>query len=290
MSTFRLTAIASLVLGGSLAASPYAPATAYAAEPRTCDGRTVTIDLHDPAAPDPNRPSSDVVLGTRAGESISTGRGDDVICAGRGRDWVRPGLGDDVVIGGSGSDGVDYSDAPVAITVDLRLTGPQPTGLGDDTVRDIENVVGAADYPNHLVGNSRDNNFYGGAAGDFVQGNGGDDALNYYGPNGTDELRGGTGDDVIYAGDGDDLLVGGPGDDYLNGGWHVDVLYGGPGNDSLDAYDSVGGPERLFGGPGNDRFSPIESDELRRGATASTSSTTATSTSRPGPGSPSTWP
>ncbi len=266
MRHFLVTTIA-VVLGGTLVATPHAPATADPAAPRTCAGLTVTVDLRDPGAPNPNRPASDVVIGTRHGQSISTGAGDDVICARPGNDIVSPGPGDDIVIGGQGTDLVAFLGAPRAITVDLRLTGPQTTGWGDDTLRDVEDVFGVEDFPNHLLGNSRDNDLIGGVASDDIRGNGGDDGLSPgLGAQADDELRGGAGDDEIFGGGGDDLLFGGPGDDYLCGGAHSDALYGGPGKDRLGACRGVAGErEYLYGGPGNDRLTAQDSDDLVSG-------------------------
>lgn len=242
------------------------PGPADAAEPRTCDGRLVTIDLHDADAPSPNRAASDVVIGTRRGQIIATGGGDDIICAGPGDDFVSPGPGNDVVIGGGGSDVVEFQGAPRAITVDLRITGPQTTGWGDDTVRNIEGVFGAYDFPNYIRGNSRDNNFIGGDAADDIRGNGGDDDISDSIGEGGDLLRGGTGNDEIHGGDGDDLLAGGPGHDYLCGGADLDVLYGGPGDDLVYACQGVVGErESVFGGPGDDQLTANESDELLAG-------------------------
>ena len=60
-------------------------ANVAAAEPMRCGTSVVTIDLNDPAAPDPDRDASDVVLGTPGDDHISTGGGQDAVCAGAGR-------------------------------------------------------------------------------------------------------------------------------------------------------------------------------------------------------------
>ena len=92
-----------------------------------------------------------------------------------------------------------------------------------------------------------DDQLYGGAGNDTLDGG-----------NGDDELHGGSGDDLLIGGNHDDTLFGGSGDDVLQGGNHADRLYGGTGDDELygEDYDDVlfggGGVDRLYGGQGSD--------------------------------------
>jgi len=107
---------------------------------------------------------------------------------------------------------------------------------------------------------------------DIIYGGGGDDEINGYLADPTDQrggwsyyfqyesllAYGGEGNDVIIGGseadklfgeDGDDVLVGYDGDDELIGGSGNDVLRGREGNDDLDGGD---GNDFIFGGSGND--------------------------------------
>ncbi len=92
-----------------------------------------------------------------------------------------------------------------------------------------------------------DDQLYGGAGNDTLDGR-----------NGDDELHGGSGDDLLIGGNHDDTLFGGSGDDVLQGGNHADFLYGGSGDDELygEDHDDVlfggGGVDRLYGGQGSD--------------------------------------
>ena len=91
---------------------------------------------------------------------------------------------------------------------------------------------------------------------DQLYGGAGNDPLD--GRNGDDELHGGSGDDLLIGGNHDDTLFGGSGDDVLQGGNHADRLYGGTGDDELygEDHDDVlfggGGVDRLYGGQGSD--------------------------------------
>ena len=92
-----------------------------------------------------------------------------------------------------------------------------------------------------------DEQLYGGAGNDTIDGR-----------NGDDELYGGSGDDLLIGGNHDDLLFGGSGDDVLHGNNHADTLFGGTGNDQLfgenhaDQLFGGGGADLLYGGAGTD--------------------------------------
>ncbi len=92
-----------------------------------------------------------------------------------------------------------------------------------------------------------DEQLYGGAGNDTVDGR-----------NGDDELYGGSGNDLLVGGNHDDLLFGGSGDDLLHGNNHADRLYGGTGDDELyggndaDVLHGGGGADRLYGEQGGD--------------------------------------
>ena len=130
----------------------------------------------------------------------------------------------------------------------------------------------------HLIGTPGDeDNLFGGAGNDTLEGLGGHDVLSgglgddsvssvggtggtrilpesrLYGDEGNDTLLSGDATDSLEGGTGDDLLIGGGGDDILNGDLGADTLDGGTGADILtageDASDDV-----MTGGEGEDDF------------------------------------
>ncbi len=116
------------------------------------------------------------VIGTKYGDTL-TGSG--------GNDILRGGAGNDIIDGGAGIDLLDFSDAAGAIAFTLtqsitntvaNLTG---VGLGSDTYRNMEGVIGSA-FNDTLIGSA-----------------------------GNDVLRGGAGNDTLLGGDGNDILIGG---------------------------------------------------------------------------------
>lgn len=159
---------------GFFAPSPVPmPVVNPARPPRTCFGRTVTVDLTKDESPTSN---DDVILGTPEADVIDGGDGNDRIC-GEG--------GDDELLGGRGRD---------------RLSG----GSGDDQLvggggRDI------------LLGGSGMDELHGGGSRDRLSGGTGADVL--FGGRARDVLRGGNGADLIFGGDDGDRMWGGRGVD-----------------------------------------------------------------------------
>lgn len=118
--------------------------------------------------------ADDIIYGT-AGDDYLDGRsGHDLIYGGDGDDTIQGGFGDDVIDGGSGSDTAIYVFAG-AVTVDLRISGPQNTGgEGIDTLISIENLRGSAESDT-LIGNDEENLLDGYAGADvLIGGRGGD--------------------------------------------------------------------------------------------------------------------
>ena len=103
----------------------------------------------------------------------------------------------------------------------------------------IENYIGTG-LRDEVIGNSGDNNFWGGDRDDWLKGYGGNDVL--WGESGDDRLSGNGKHDKLYGGVGNDKLLGGSGADLLDGGDGNDILKGGIGRD------------KLIGGAGADRF------------------------------------
>lgn len=138
---------------------------------------------------------------TRLTEELRGGSFDDVLI-GRG--------GHNRLDGGDGYDTVDYSFAGEAVRVSLFEVGEQFTGVSNDTLARVENIVGSDDS-DILGGNGRQNDVDGGMGDDFIDGGRGNDHL--LGGEGNDHIMGGVGNDVIEGGDGNDTLSGGIGRD-----------------------------------------------------------------------------
>ncbi len=133
------------------------------------------------------------VLRGEDGHDFIDGRaGDDVMLGGRGDDVLRGRAGDDEMKGGLGTDTASYQLANVGVTINLLIVGPQPTGVGSDTLVSIEDVIGSK-------------------FGDTIEGNA--QANTFIGMNGNDILRGRSGNDFLIGGGGFDSGVGGNGFD-----------------------------------------------------------------------------
>ena len=215
----------------------------------------------------------DIVYTGAGGQTILGGTGRDWISAGAGDDFINGGTDRDVLDGGEGQDFAVYDDAAEGVVVDLGA-GTARGGGGDDTLINIENVLGSA-YDDTLIGDSGSNVLRGIGGNDTLRGRGGDDVLE--GGAGADTLDGGDGQDVadyrastagvtvdLTAGTGaygeaegdtltdiegvlgsnqadvltgnasDNLLSGNRGDDTLTGRAGDDTLAGGAGADLLD--------------------------------------------------------
>lgn len=137
---------------------------------------------------------NDKLVGTSRDDSIYGLLGDDALHGGDGNDLLDGGEGNDALDGGSnnggkfGGDTADYSKATNAVIVDL-FAGTATGGAGDDTLINIENIIGSA-FSDTLIGDDFNAN----------------------------ELYGGKGDDTLLGGEGDDILTGGLGNDFLDGG------------------------------------------------------------------------
>ncbi|MFZ4858504.1 MAG: beta strand repeat-containing protein [Desulfuromonadaceae bacterium] len=167
---------------------------------------------------------SDILIGGAGNDLINGGSGNDTMTGGDGDDTFA-GLmtGDDYIDGGAGIDTIDYSTVTgvANVTVTLAIVS-QPIGgtAGNDTITNIESIIGSATVVNNLYGNFVANSLTGGSGNDTLVGNGGNDTL-----------FGGAGNDTINGGSGNDTLNGGDGIDTLNGGIGSDLLSGGAGND-----------------------------------------------------------
>ena len=217
------------------------------------------------------RDAPDTLFGDDGNDTLDGGDGDDLLVGGTGNDVLNGNWGDDTLEGGPGDDtlngfwGTDtafYAQdvAGVTVTLDIADDGT-PSGtatgadIGNDTLVDIENVVGG--YGNDtLIGNGYSNVLEGGAGDDILDGGWNDDTASFAGAvqgvtvvltdpasepdgiaggsasgadTGTDTLRnienviGGAGDDSITGNDRDNTFEGGHGNDILNGGGGIDT-------------------------------------------------------------------
>lgn len=152
----------------------------------------------------------DTLLGGISADSLRGDTGNDSLSGGDGDDVLVGGEGNDILDGGEGFDSADYSDAAAAVSVNLGLFTQQDTGgAGEDTLVNIESVIGSS-FDDNLTAGNADSNLIGGA--------------------GNDTLTGGDGFDFLNGGDGNDnlvdpnngLLSGDAGDDFIDGTAHYE--------------------------------------------------------------------
>lgn len=141
--------------------------------------------------------------------------------------------GNDLLLGCGGVDTI-YGETDAASDVPEYVGDPDYTdgsilddcGCEEDEPTDSE---AAKNYSDTIDG---------GAGGDFL-----------YGQLGDDDIRGGTGNDQLFGGEGADILNGDADNDLLDGGLGTDFLYGGSGNDTISG---GAGFDIIFGGSGRD--------------------------------------
>lgn len=178
---------------------------------------------------------NDRLTGDGAGNRLLGGGGNDTLTGNGGDDFVYGGAGDDVMQGGAGVDTVRFAGRG-AVNVDLRLTGAQQTGHGNDVISGVENVMTGAGN-DRVTGDAGRNLIAGGAGNDRIEGLDGDDVLN-----------GGTGHDTLIGGNGIDTVQ------YVGSrGAVVDLSQTGPQNTGY-GFDVITGVERIFSGDGDDRL------------------------------------
>ena len=138
------------------------------------------------------RSGDDHLDGGSGNDRLSGGSGNDVLIDGTGDDDVSGGSGDDLIIasagtdsyvGGSGTDTIDFGAATRFVKVDLHAH--KSSGMGNDTLDGIENVIGS-DFDDNIIGDKRDNAIDGGAGEDDIRGY-----------TGNDQLTGGAGNDTF---------------------------------------------------------------------------------------------
>ena len=209
----------------------------------------------------------DKLVGTSAGDMISSKDGNDVILGYGGDDILSGDAGQDALYGQNGDDvlsGGDDNDKLFGGSGADRLSGD----AGNDVLEggeDADRLNGGAGYDTavysrskqgiainltsgavsggeatgdvllsveSIAGSSFGDTLTGSAWANRLWGYGGGDILS--GLAGNDWLDGGIGDDQLSGGDNDDVLTGGAGNDHLNGGAGDDVLRPGSGADVID--------------------------------------------------------
>lgn len=218
-------------------------------------------------------------------ENIIGSANADTLTGDAGDNTFVGGLGNDTIDGGAGIDTVDYSGNSQGVYIDLLIGIYDETGdmTSDDSLSNIENIIGSsyADYlkadngvTSVIYGGDGDDVIDGGSAIDELHGGDGDDTITgyggadtIYGDAGEDELIGSGDNDTIYGGadnddikgkEGEDILYGDGGDDTIRGFEDNDILYGGDGDDYLyggiNSTDTFSSDDILYGGDGLDRM------------------------------------
>ena len=214
-------------------------------------------------------------IGTSAWEEFQGSSSDDVFQISGPESYAVGGIqnGWDTFDGGAGFDEIYVAPKfPYYWTAVL---------IRDNGLKDVERIYfgtdgpkpvyfcGAIDFSSVVImtpgtkvyGRQDANTFTGGALGEYVEGDGGNDTLN--GNAGNDTLYGDTFDNpwaADYNAAGNDILNGGAGNDFLNGQGGNDRLFGGADVDTLygeagaDLIDGGAGKNILWGGAGADIF------------------------------------
>jgi hypothetical protein len=150
----------------------------------------VEVEIHGEGGADPQlwgSPRDDRIFGGTGDDDLSGGGGDDMLDGETGDDELAGQAESDDVHGGPGFDHVDFTGAPLTVSVSLDdLGGDGPAGDDDNVHSDVEDVTGT----------SGDDVIRGSAAGNDLRGLAGDDTID-----------GGAGADIFDAGDGNDTLT-----------------------------------------------------------------------------------
>jgi Ca2+-binding RTX toxin-like protein len=274
-----LAVVPSLVLVTGL----LSPTTAAASTPR-CFGEKATIVGTNHADVLKGTDHRDVIVGLGGDDTIKGGDRGDLVCAGKGDDVLKGGDGidvlfgeggDDRLIGGPGfynvtvpgpgndfvnggpaafdsGDEVWFLDAANGVVVDLGAG--TASGEGDDTISNVEWVIGSMN-DDVLTGSDEEHEvFYGVDGNDQISMLGGDDAM-----------AGGLGDDQLDGGEGFDslaelVLAESYGQPSVDGPLTVDLAAGtatGLGSDTLTGVEGSNGShgdDTMIGDGGDNDF------------------------------------
>jgi flagellin-like hook-associated protein FlgL len=158
--------------------------------------------------------SNDQLNGSAGDDFLEAGAGDDVVMAGAGNDFIvgGNGEGDDLYVGGEGSDTIRYSSAKAGITVNLQLgsaratSGGDTAGIGVDTLREIENVIGGH-FDDLLIGDAADNRIAGNGGNDVIDGGAGNDTAVFQGARNSYTVKASDGGYVVTAANGETVRL-----------------------------------------------------------------------------------
>ncbi|MBO6948692.1 MAG: DUF4114 domain-containing protein [Rhodospirillales bacterium] len=119
----------------------------------------------------------DTLSGTGADDILNGGAGDDTLIA-------SPGGGDDTYIGGEGNDTITYAASDDNLTINLAegtaFDDEGDNGIGNDTIIEIENVIGGSGN-DIIIGDENANILRGGGGDDFIDGRDGQDTAVFSG-------------------------------------------------------------------------------------------------------------
>ena len=182
--------------------------------------------------------SQETLLGEGGDDILNGGAGIDALFGGDNLDLLQGGAGADTLDGGDFFDFASFADAPGSLTIDLVTPSNSSTFFAEDTLIDIEFLVGAENHSNTFVGDSGNWYFLGGDLADTITGG-----------SAADVFQGGAGNDVIYGGGGSDGIWGITGNDTLYGGLgEQDGFYflGDNGHDVIKDFEITAGYTDLF--------------------------------------------
>src|SRR4051812_34905128 len=142
----------------------------------------VTVDLSNPNAQDNGALGKDqfksveAVTGSEHDDVLKARDGGSALLGMGGNDLLVAGPYNDGIVGGSGIDTVSYVRSPNGASVDLANDKTQKTGAGDDSLSEVENLVGSP-HADDLTGDANNNTIEGGGGADSLNGRGGPDHL-----------------------------------------------------------------------------------------------------------------
>jgi Ca2+-binding RTX toxin-like protein len=185
--------------------------------------------------------------------TLFLGAGNDTAYGGSGDETFGGQTGDDFIDGGGGSDTIREVSM-----VDLRITGPQNTGDGFDTIVNVENIAGTGGQDT-FIGNDGDNILHSmGGVGNLLRGGGGSDTAAFAYVKGdpvtVDLSRTGLqtvsnqGESVTF--ESIENLIGSDGNDTFTGNAVANVFTGGKGSDTLSG--GGGHDTAMFSGASTD--------------------------------------
>jgi Ca2+-binding RTX toxin-like protein len=201
------------------------------------------------------------VYGGSAGDTLTGDAQANHLYGYLGDDLLKGGPGADSLDGSTGVDTADYSDKTAQVVVTLNGSTSMTVtvgGVAEDTVRNIENVIGSS-VGDRLTGDGLANTLSGGGGNDVLKGGGGNDVLD--GGAGADsaDFRDKTASVVLTLNGSTDAVatVGGVAEDTVR---NVERVFGGSGADTLigdrqaNRFDGGPGADHMAGNGGDDTY------------------------------------